>query len=190
MRGSHLEEWPAEGRPARPHMRRVWLAGAGLLALWMMCGQGDRGGTVMAAVGGMGAGGSSERFGPCRVTRVVDGDTVDAECGNESGRVRLLNVNTPERGEPGYWEAGEALEDLLDGDVYLEFGDAERPSYDRYGRLLAYLFDEDGRNLNRQMIRDGWSPYYREYGDGRFPDDFEDAEEDARDEELGLWEDY
>ena len=42
------------------------------------------------------------------VYRVVDGDTFD---GFPCGRVRLADINTPERGEVGYSEAKEALTD-------------------------------------------------------------------------------
>src|SRR5262245_17817081 len=41
-----------------------------------------------------------EYYGPCRVTRLVDGDTVDVRCGDQLARVRLLNIDTPERSVP------------------------------------------------------------------------------------------
>ena len=48
-------------------------------------------------------------FSSCQVTRVVDGDTVDVECGDFADPVRLLRIDTLERGEPGYTEAAQAL---------------------------------------------------------------------------------
>jgi len=55
-----------------------------------------------------------------RVTRVVDGDTFDANVslGYDvivTGRFRVLGVNTPERNQPGYVEAKTAVERLLTG---------------------------------------------------------------------------
>ena len=64
---------------------------------------------------------------------------------------------------------------------------SERPSYGKYGRLLAYLYDEDGRNLNLEMIRLGWTPFYRKYGDGRFPVAFTEAHLDAYVRRRGHW---
>ncbi|MCS7129373.1 MAG: hypothetical protein NZ919_01860, partial [Candidatus Caldarchaeum sp.] len=46
------------------------------------------------------------------VYRVVDGDTFDCF---PAGRVRLADVNTPERGQPGYTEATNALRMLVEG---------------------------------------------------------------------------
>jgi micrococcal nuclease len=131
-----------------------------------------------------------ELAGPCRATHVVDGDTVDVSCGRGGARVRLLNVDTPERGQRGYLDATEALEDMLDdGDVYLAFEEPGKPGSDRFDRLLAYLVDDEGRNLNEELIREGWSGFYRKYGDGRFADEFEDAQDEAEDDGVGLWAD-
>ena len=115
-------------------------------------------------------------IGPCTVTRVIDGDTVDVVCDGTRDRVRLLRIDTPERGEPGYREAGGALGRMVLGrEAYLVFerpGVLERGSY---GRALAYLYVE-GRNINVEMVRQGWSGFWTKYGTGRFAEDFLAAE--------------
>jgi len=128
----------------------------------------------------------SDLFGPCTVTHVVDGDTVDVACGaSGTDRVRLLNIDTPERGEPGYHAASAALAERVAGErVWLAFETPNRPSRGRYGRLLAYLY-VDGRNVNVEMVRAGWSDFYVKYGEGRFPDAFEAAEAAAIEETGG-----
>ncbi|MCS6783783.1 MAG: thermonuclease family protein [Candidatus Caldarchaeum sp.] len=71
-----------------------------------------------------------------RVYRVVDGDTFDAF---PSGRVRLADVNTPERGEPGYTEATNALRSVVEGKtVYLDVDDTA--VMDAYNRLVALVY--------------------------------------------------
>ena len=133
--------------------------------------------------GAQGGGGGS-----CTVFNVVDGDTVDVDCGSGRDRVRLLDIDTPERGEPGFHEATEALKEMIgDGDVRLGYEEPGQPSRGTYGRLLAYLYDADGTNLNEQMIRHGWSEYWTKYGEGRFPDEFAAAESEAREDGRGLW---
>ena len=70
-----------------------------------------------------------------QVTRIIDGDTIEI---NRNESVRLLGINSPERGEPYYNEAKEFLENrTLNKSVKLEYG---KDKTDRYGRTLAYVF--------------------------------------------------
>ena len=126
----------------------------------------------------------AERLGPCEVTHVIDGDTLNVRCGRRKERVRMLQIDTPERDDPLYEEAGDALEAMIAGrGVELELGPEER---DVHGRLLAYVFADDA-NLNLAMIERGWSPYFDRYGAGAYPREFAKAERAARDAELGIW---
>jgi micrococcal nuclease len=104
----------------------------------------------------------SEDEGPSAVTvlvtRVVDGDTVEAQIEGEIEDVRLIGVDTPETvkpGEPGECfgpQASRFAHGLLAGErVRFVFG-AERR--DPYGRLLAYAY-LDGRFVNATLVRRG-----------------------------------
>lgn len=74
-------------------------------------------------------GGSGEYF----VRRVIDGDTFVVD---GAGSVRLLGIDSPERGEPGFDEARDRMAELVGGRwVTLHF---DTELYDRYDRLLAY----------------------------------------------------
>ncbi len=86
------------------------------------------------------------------VERVIDGDTIVS-----NGSIRLLGINTPERGELYYDEAKAFLESLvLNKSVQLIYvGDKT----DKYRRTLAYVF-LDGKNVNEQMIENGYANYY------------------------------
>jgi len=184
-------DWPAPRRSKRRRGRMVFWSLLALAALWFMCA-GRHHGRNYTQASLVGFGGPlvsrDELAGPCQATHVVDGDTVDVWCGDGGTRVRLLNVDTPERGRPGFREATEALGEMLgDGDVYLAFEEPGHPKDDRFGRLLAYLIDDDGRNLNEELIREGWSQFYTKYGTGRFAQEFEDAEGEAEHEGVGLW---
>lgn len=107
--------------------------------------------------------------GPVKVIRVIDGDTVDVVWRGMVERIRMLNINTPERGKPGYREATRALRKLIGHEpVMLKFERNGKPSRGRYGRLLAYLYKGDV-NINVEMIRLGHSVYYVKYGLGRYP---------------------
>ena len=129
-----------------------------------------------------------ELYGPCTVAQVIDGDTVDVLCSGSKTRVRLLRVDTPEREEPGYERARDALKRMLGRrPLHLVFEEPGVPNYGNYGRMLAYLVNERGQNINLEMVRQGWSPFYRKFGEGRFGKEFAKAETTARRQAKGLW---
>ncbi|MDP2899023.1 MAG: thermonuclease family protein [bacterium] len=126
---------------------------------------------------------------PCLLVQVVDGDTVAVLWKRKNEHLRLLRVDTPERGEWGHEESADSLKSFLTGkDLQLEFENAITYARDRYGRLLAYLF-ANGENVNVEMVRAGWSRFWTKYGRGRYERDFEAAEEAARAESRGIWKD-
>ena len=121
------------------------------------------------------------------VVRIVDGDTIRVRYEGRDESLRLLCIDTPERGKPGFEEATLALRGLVEGrEVVLEFERPGEPERDRYGRLLAYVF-VDGRNVNVEMVRLGLTPFWTKYGRGRYAEDFEKAEAEARAAGRGLW---
>ena len=102
------------------------------------------------------------------VVRVIDGDTFKVRemviLGNghlpivSISSVRLLRVDTPERGEPDFEKAKEMLETLVSKVVALEV-----TKRDGFGRWLAevYLCFQGGANITRRSINDimieqGW----------------------------------
>lgn len=125
------------------------------------------------------------------VLRAIDGDTLvlrlEGAAIERKETVRLLNVDTPEKNQPGFEEAREALKTLVRaGWVELEFEDPNKEKRDGFGRLLAYVIAE-GVNVNLELVRQGWSRYYTKYGKGRLQLQFEAAEAEARAAGLGLW---
>ncbi len=83
---------------------------------------------------------------------VVDGDTLDVE---GVGRIRLVGVNTPERGQPGYTSATDFIKSMVLGKtVYLDIDDAKH--YDKYGRTLAVVYISN-KNLNQQLLQRGFA---------------------------------
>lgn len=126
--------------------------------------------------------------GPWRFERCVDGDTIEISIGynGPKEKVRLLNINTPEEGQTGYYEATSALKDLLEYQtIELEFEKPGEPTRDRYGRVLAFVFVGD-KLVNYDMVKQGWTDFYTDYGRGRYALPIEFAEADARSNRRGL----
>ncbi len=94
-----------------------------------------------------------ENYETINVTRIVDGDTIDSSI----GKIRLLGINSPEKGEKYYQEAKDFLEEeVLNKNVGLEYG---KDKTDRYGRTLAYLHLK-GENINLKEVEEGFANYY------------------------------
>jgi len=123
-------------------------------------------------------------------TRVIDGDTILLDMNGEQERVRLIGVDTPETVHPTkpvkYFgkEASEFTKSMVEGKrVRLEYDWQRR---DKYGRLLAYVYLEDGTFLNAEIIKQGYGFAYT-----RFPfkylEEFRQYEREARENGKGLW---
>ena len=112
------------------------------------------------------------------VVKVVDGDTVDLSDGQ---RVRLLGVNAPESSMENYDESKDFLVDfILNESVGLEIY-----GFEKYGRILGYIFF-DGENVNQRILSEGLgSLYYYEKDD--YYDEMVLAEDFARLNGLGIW---
>lgn len=92
-----------------------------------------------------------------KVTNIVDGDTIDVAIVGRVERVRLIGIDTPERGEAGFSEATQALADKIDGRTVTLWQDVS--DRDRYDRLLAYI-GFGNRFINAEMVREGYAVPY------------------------------
>jgi len=116
------------------------------------------------------------------VKEVVDGDTIIL---SDNSRVRLIGINTPERGMYFYGEAREVLEGMILGkEVVLEKDISE---VDKYGRLLRYVYMDD-LFVNLEMVKRGFANAYTYPPDEKYTEKFLAAERYARLNNLGLWE--
>lgn len=86
------------------------------------------------------------------LVEVIDGDTIDTS----AGRVRIVGIDTPERGECGYREATELLERLLPegATVTLVFAEGQNDT-DRHGRLLRHVLTADGVDVALRELSEG-----------------------------------
>jgi endonuclease YncB( thermonuclease family) len=130
------------------------------------------------------------------VKKVVDGDTVNVVI-NEGTKlkVRLYGIDAPETvkmnrrtgavSKPGQSYGEEACR-ALEGKVYGKKAKLQIVDIDRYRRMVAILYLGD-RDINREMVKEGYAWAYREYLHGPYASEYIDAENDARSKHLGLW---
>lgn len=113
------------------------------------------------------------------ITKVIDGDTVVAEGGKT---IRLLGIDTDERGKKCFLEAKQRLEDLVLGEkVRLERGKENKGKYDRF---LRFLFAH-GENVSRNLVREGYAVARFMPGQHTYRDEITSAEEKALNNEVG-----
>ena len=127
------------------------------------------------------------------VIGVVDGDTVVVWWQGREERVRLIGLNTPETMDPRRpvqcfgFQASVATTEMLEGQrVWME-ADPSQSDRDRYDRLLRYLWLEDGRIANLELIRLGFGSEYTYDTPYAYRDPFLEAESEARQAGRGLW---
>jgi micrococcal nuclease len=119
--------------------------------------------------------------GTHRVLRVVDGDTAVLEDGEV---VRILGIDTPERGESLYHEATVFLKECLEGrDVSLEFGARRR---DSYHRLLGHLWIGDTL-VSEKLVEAGMARLYPFPEDTLYLKRLTQAQRRARTSKCGVW---
>jgi len=127
-----------------------------------------------------------------QVVRVVDGDTIQVCCVfGDRVTVRYVGVDTPETHHPmkgverAGKEASEANRKLVDGKtVRLEFDVQEQ---DRYGRLLAYVYLEEGTFVNAWLVQHGYAVVMTIPPNVKHQELFLMLQREAREERRGLW---
>lgn len=139
------------------------------------------------------------------IVKIIDGDTFQVLFNGKKESVRLIGIDTPEtrRNRKAKKDAERTNEDLeaiiemgksskkflqsliKEGDtITLEFDVQER---DRYGRLLAYAYLDDGRMINEIVIRNGFASPMTIPPNIKYEDIFLESYRYARENNLGLW---
>jgi micrococcal nuclease len=121
------------------------------------------------------------------VTRVVDGDTIDVRVGSRVERVRLIGIDSPERGDCYSGQATAALGRLVSGRRVTLLGDATQTRRDRYGRLLAYVALPTGVDAGRAMLQQGFATVYETVRPFARRTSYVAAASRASSARVGLW---
>lgn len=127
------------------------------------------------------------------VTKVIDGDTFWIDDGSEKGvKVRPIGIDAPETRNAGnkmkgYYgqESKRYLVDLIEGKwVRLEY-DVQKK--DRYQRVLAYVYLENGTFLNAHLVEQGYAMVSTHPPNVKHVRLFVRLQQEARDKEKGIW---
>ena len=122
------------------------------------------------------------------VAKVVDGDTIELTDGR---KVRYLGIDTPETVHPSKpvqcfgKEASDYNKSLVGGQYVRLVRDVE--DKDKYGRLLRYVYMEDGTFVNLALVAQGYAYAYTYPPNVAHAKEFVAAQAQARTSGTGLW---
>lgn len=131
-----------------------------------------------------------------KVTRVIDGDTIDVSFDGKTERIRIIGINTPETVDPrkpvecfGEKASAVAKEQLTDETVQLE-ADPTQGERDKYNRLLRYVWMDDGAvDFGKLMIATGYAYEYTYNLPYKYQAEYKQAQKEADQGNKGLWAD-
>lgn len=94
-----------------------------------------------------------------QVVGIIDGDTVKVlRDGHDQVKIRIAEIDTPERRQPWGNRAKQAMAALVHGQRI----EVEPVTIDRYGRTIARL-RVDGLDVGRELVATGNAWVYRKY---------------------------
>ena len=124
---------------------------------------------------------NAEYLESLKIKRVVDGDTVHVFYQDEVYKIRLTEIDAPERDQPYGSNSTEYLKSLLKEGMV----DVDISGTDRYGRKLGRLYWQ-GIDINRELVSAGYAWVYDQYVTDN---SFYENQSKARNSKKGLWED-
>lgn len=141
------------------------------------------------------------------VVKVIDGDTFEIKYRGKVEKIRLIGIDTPEAHANAKAEkdaartgrdikvivkqgndASNFVKQLVPGGstVMVELDVNER---DKYGRMLVYLYLEDGRMINEEIVNAGYANLMTYPPNVKYKDRLLSAYRLARENKRGLWKD-
>jgi len=125
------------------------------------------------------------------VIGIQDGDTIELKyiySGRKAGRragkpvrIRFLHINCPERGRPFYQAAKQYTSQKCFRQVVRIKHTGE---FDKYGRLLGEVILPNGKNLNKELVKNGLAVHFKKYSSST---EYANLEIQAKKQKLGIW---
>lgn len=117
----------------------------------------------------------------CLIVAISDGDTLTARCPEQTIKIRLAEIDAPEKAQPFGARSKQSLADLC----FQTTASIQSEKRDRYGRTVARV-SCSGQDASAHQLQAGMAWVYRKYSTDPtlLP-----IESDARAAQRGLWDD-
>lgn len=137
----------------------------------------------MVSSAGFTLGGQQDPF-TARVTKVIDGDSIEVRSGKKKYEVRLYGIDAPEYDQPFAASAKKYVKkSILDKKVSILPVDE-----DRYGRLVA-IVKRGQSTINERLLERGLAWYYPKYCKKRVCSSWKKKSKSAKKKRKNIWSD-
>jgi micrococcal nuclease len=113
------------------------------------------------------------------VISISDGDTITVLQNNEEKKVRLSDIDAPEKNQP----FGTKSKNILANKIFKKEVKIVYSKKDGFGRILGQVYLGD-RFINKEMVEEGFAWHYSQFSKSS---EIALAQEKAKKEKLGLW---
>ena len=114
-----------------------------------------------------------------QVIMVMDGDTVMVLRDGQKIKIRMANIDAPEKAQSFGQQARDSLQEMI-GKKQVKI---DSQAVDQYGRIVGVI-SLDGRNVNREQVRRGMAWEYSHFHSDRT---YIGLQNDAQQARRGLW---
>lgn len=118
-----------------------------------------------------------------KVIGIKDGDTFEVLYDGQPERVRLADIDCPEKQQPFGNNARQYASQLCFGKTVTVSSSGER---DRYKRVIGTVITSEGINVNEALVKAGMAWHYKQYSKNAALGFYQDQ---AKAEKIGLWQD-
>lgn len=118
-----------------------------------------------------------------KVIGIKDGDTFVLLIDGKEQTVRFAHIDCPEKKQPFGNKAKQFVSEMCFG-TYVTLEINPKNKYDRNKRLIAEIILEDGRNLNKELVKAGLAWHFKKYSDS---EEYAQIETEARNNKIGIW---
>jgi micrococcal nuclease len=126
-----------------------------------------------------------------QVVKVIDGDTIDVNIDGKTQRIRLIGIDAPETSTSKNScfgiQASQYAASVLNGKRVNLVPDSTQDDKDKYGRLLRYVYLEDGTFFNKLMVENGFAREYTYQKPYQYQSELINSQNNAIENKVGLW---
>jgi len=118
-----------------------------------------------------------------KVIGVKDGDTIVLLMNGKEQTIRFAHIDCPEKKQPFGTKAKQFVSNACFG-KYVTLEINPKNKYDRNKRLIAEVILKNGKNLNKELVKNGLAWHFKKYSDSKV---YDQLEKNARKNKFGIW---